>query len=134
VAPVDQRGDAGVDLGQRADQVAEIIVLGLVERRQIAVDVLEIIRPHPLRGNAAQPGLPRVHVGVDQAGHHNLVGGVDHLVRRGAEVAADRLDAATAEQKLAVPEIPELAVERHQPAATNQHALHCDLPGCGLAL
>ena len=102
VAPVDQGGDAGVDLGQRADQVAEIVVLRTIARRQIEVHVAEIVRGHPLRADAAQRRFPGVHVRVDQAGHDDLVAGIDRLVGGRAEVAAHRLDPVAAEQKLAV--------------------------------
>src|SRR6476620_6516460 len=88
VAPVDQGGDAGVDLGQRADQVAEIVVLRTIARRQIEVHVAKIIPGHPLRADAAQRRFPGVHVRVDQAGHDDLVAGIDRLVGGRAEVAA----------------------------------------------
>ena len=124
VAPVDQRGDAGVDLRQRADQVAEVVVLGLVAGREVEMHVAKIVAGHPLGADAAQRGFPGVHVRVDEARHHDLVGGVDHLVGRGAEVAAHRFDPVAGEQKLAVLEVADLRIERDQPAAANQHALH----------
>ena len=117
VAPVDQRGDAGVDLGQRTDQVGDVVVFGLVARREVAVDVLEIVGRQPLAADAAQCCLPRVHVRIDEARHHDLVGSVDRLVRAGAEIAADRLDPAAAKKHLAVFEIAQLGIERDQPAA-----------------
>ena len=98
VAPVHQRGDAGVDLGERAHQVGDVVVLGLVARRQIGMDVLEIIRRHPFRADAAQRRFPGVHVGVDEARHDDLVGGVDDLVGGGAEVAAGGLDGVAADR------------------------------------
>ena len=127
VAPVDQGGDAGVDLGQRADQVAEIVVLRTIARREIEVHVAEIVRGHPLRADAAQRRFPGVHVRVDQAGHDDLVAGIDRLVGGRAEVAAHRLDAVAAEQKLAVLEVAHGRVERDQPAAPYQHTFHMDV-------
>ena len=64
---------------------------------------LKIIGGHPLRADAAQRRFPGVHVRVDEAGHHDLVGGVDGLVGGRAEIAAHRLDAVAAEQNLSVP-------------------------------
>ena len=96
---------AGVDLRQRADQIAEVVVLGRVARRQIEVHVPQVVGGHPFRADAAQRRLPGVHVGVDQARHHDLVGGVDHLVGGGVEVAADRFDPVAAEQQLAALEV-----------------------------
>ena len=87
----------------------------------------EIVRGHPLRADAAQRRFPGVHVRVDQARHDDLVGGVDGLVGGRAEVAAHRLDAVAAEQKLAVLEVADLGIERDQPAAPDQHTFHVDV-------
>ena len=124
VAPVDQRCDAGVDLSERPHQVGDVVVLGLVARRQVGMDMLEIIRRHPLRADAAQRRLPGVHVGVDQARHHDLVGGVDHLVGGRAEVAAHGLDGVAVVKELAIFHLADLGIERDQPAALDENALH----------
>ena len=105
VAPVDQGGDAGVDLGERAHQVGEVVVLGLVARREVAVHVLEIVRRQPFGADAAQRRLPGVHVGVDEARHDDLVGGVDRLVGGGAEVAPTASMRVAAVEQLAALEI-----------------------------
>ena len=130
VAPVDQRGDAGVDLRQRADQIGDVVVLGVVAGRQVAVHVLEIVSGEPFGADAAQRRLPGVHVRIDETRHHDLVGGIDRLVGLGAEIAADRLDAVAGEQDFAAPEIAQLGIKRHQPAAADQHALHCRYSHC----
>ena len=132
VAPVDQRGDAGIDLRQRADQVGDVIVLGVVARGQVAVHVLEVVGGQPLRADAAQRGLPGMHMGVDEARHDDLVGGVDGFVRRGSQVAADGLDAIAVEQQLSAFEVPDIRVERDQPAALDQNTFHRFFPirGC----
>ena len=96
VAPVDECGDAGIDLGQRTHQIGDVVVLGLVARRQVGMDVLEIIGRQPFGADAAQRRLPGVHVGVDEARHDDLVGGVDRLVGGGAEVAPGGLDGVAA--------------------------------------
>ncbi len=127
VAPVDQRGDAGVDLRQRADQVGDVIVLGVVARGEVAVHVLEVVGGQPLRADAAQRGLPGMHMGVDEARHDDLVGGVDGFVGRGSQVAADGLDAIAVEQQLSAFEVPDIRVKRDQPAALDQNAFHDDL-------
>ena len=129
VAPVDERRHAGVDLRQRADQVAEIIVLGLVARRQIEMHVPQVVGGHPFRADAAQRRLPGVHMRVHQARHHDLVGGVDHLVGGRIEIAPDGFDPIAAEQKLPALEVADRGIERDQPAAFDQNALHwnpCD--------
>ena len=124
VAPVDERRHAGIDLRQRADQVAEIIVLGLVVRRQIEMHVPQVVGGHPFRADAAQRRLPGVHMRVHQARHHDLVGGVDHLVGRRIEISPDGFDPIAAKQKLPTLEVADCGIEGDQPAAFDQHALH----------
>jgi hypothetical protein len=65
-----------------------------------------------------------VHVGVDQARHHDLVGGVDHLVGAGAEVFPGGLDGVAAIEQLAIFHLADLGIERDQPAALDENALH----------
>ena len=78
VAPVDQRGHAAVDLPQRADQVAEIVVLGPVARRQIedacAGGSSAVIHSAPMPRSAVsqvcicaftRPGITILSVSVD---------------------------------------------------------------------
>ena len=109
---------------QRADQVAEIVVLGLVARRQIEMHVPEVVGGHPFRADAAQRRLPGVHMRVHQARHHDLVGGVDHLVGRRIEISPDGFDPIAAKQKLPALEVADPGIERDQPAAFDQDALH----------
>ena len=124
VAPIHERRHAGVDLRQRADQIADVIVLGLVERGEIAVNMPEIIGRHPFHADAAQRGFPRVHMRVDEPRHDDLVARIDRFVGGRVEIAAHRLDPVAAEQKLAALEIADGGIERHQPAASDQNALH----------
>jgi hypothetical protein len=124
VAPVQHRGDAAVDLGQRADQIAEVVVLRLIERRDIAVDVGVVVRPHPFRADAAQAALPDMDMSVDEAGHHDHLGGVDHLVGGGIQVAAYAQDLLALDQDLGVLEVADLLVHRHGPAGLDQCAGH----------
>ena len=108
VAPVDQRGDAGVDLRQRADQVGDVVVLGVVARGEIAMNVLEIIRRHPFAADAAQRRFPGMHVGVDEAGHHDLVGGVDDFVGRRRQLRPTASIRLPLEQDFPVSEVADL--------------------------
>jgi hypothetical protein len=124
VAPVDQRGDAGVDLGQRPHQIGDVVVLGLVTGRQIGMDVLEIIRGHPFGADAAQRRLPGVHVSVDQARHDDLVRCIDHLVGGGIKISAGGLDGVAAIQKFAALHLADRRIERDQPAELDEDAFH----------
>ena len=131
VAPVDQRGHAGIDLRQRAHVIGDVVVLGLVARRQVGMDVLEIVRRHPFRADAAQRRFPSVHVGIDEAGHHDLVGGIDGLVGRGVEAAPGGRDGVAGDEQLTAFHLADLWIERDQPAALDENFLHGISCPCG---
>ena len=88
VRPVDQRRDAGVEALQRAGQVAGVDVLGPVQRREGVQDLDEVVVQRRVRRAVADRRLPRVPVGVDEAGDHDLPGAVDDL-RVGVDVRLD---------------------------------------------
>ena len=88
VRPVDQRGDAGVEALQRAGQVAGVDVLGPVERRERVEHLDEVVVQRGVRRAVADRGLPRVPVGVDEAGDDDLARAVDDL-RVGVDARLD---------------------------------------------
>src|SRR5262245_6158662 len=88
------------------------------------MDVAQVVGGHPFRADAAERGLPGVHVGVDEAWHHDLAGRVDHLVGSCGEIAPDRLDAIAAVEKLPALEVAKRGIERDQPPAFDQNTLH----------
>ena len=124
VAPVDQRGDAGIDLRQRAEQIAEVIVFGIVAGGEIEMHVPQVIRRRPFDADPAQRGFPCVHMRVDQTRHHDLVGGVDGFVSGGVQIFADRFDAIALKEDFAALEVADRRIERDQPAAFDQNAFH----------
>ena len=63
-------------------------------------------------------------MGVDEAGHDDLVAGVDDLVGRCAEIAAGRLDGVAANKQFAAFDLANVGIERDQPAALDQDAFH----------
>ena len=125
MAPVDQRGDAGVDLCQRADQIAEIVVLGPVARREVAVDVLDdsrrVIHSTPMPRSAVS------HVCICALTSPGIT--ILSVASITSSAAASRLRPTAsmrlpANQELAALEVADGWVERDQPAASDQHALH----------
>ncbi|MFF4828348.1 hypothetical protein ACFY20_36330 [Streptomyces sp. NPDC001312] len=81
VVPVQHH--AGVQGLQAAEQSAHINVLGLVMGLDRAVHGHRPLGERPVRADASERGLPSVAVVVDEAGHDDPVGRVDHLgVRR----------------------------------------------------
>jgi hypothetical protein len=88
------------------------------------MDVLEIIRRHPFGSDTAQRGLPGVRVGVDEPRHDDLVGGIDHLVGGGVEIAAGGLDGVAALENFTALDLADGGIERHQPAALDERAFH----------
>lgn len=54
MAPVEQRGDAGIDLVKRTHEVADINVLRRVKPHYLADLHAEIMVERPVRGDAAQ--------------------------------------------------------------------------------
>ena len=79
VAPVGQRGGAAVELVERTHQRGNVQVLRLEHGGQAGVHVLEVLEQRPVGGQAAQCGLPGVHVGVDQAWNDDAPGAIHAL-------------------------------------------------------
>ena len=94
VTPVDQGGGAGVERVERAHQIGDVDVVGLEMPGQPAMHRLHVFAERPVAGNAAQPALPGVDMGVDQAGQHDHAGRVDDLGVVGLYLRRDRCDAA----------------------------------------
>jgi hypothetical protein len=125
------RGDAGVELAQRAEELVDVDVLRPVDRGEPAEDVLEIVdRPvrlavveqQPVGEEAAQRRLELVVVRVDEPGHHDASARVDDLRAGSAQVAAHRRDPLALDEHVGFGEVPDLRVHRHDVAAANQVA------------
>ena len=68
VAPVEQRGDAAIDLVECADEIGEIDVVRREAGGEPGMHVAAVIAQRPVAGNAADAGLPGVLMRVDQTG------------------------------------------------------------------
>ena len=96
VRPVVHGGDAGIgELGQpEHDAVVEVV--GAVQRRGRVLG--REIAEAAVADEIAAERAPHVVVGVDESGHHDHVGGIDHLGGGRREVGPDRLDPAIANE------------------------------------
>jgi hypothetical protein len=97
VRPVVHRGDAGIGELDQAEHhaVVEIRRFEQLRRRVLGGEIAEAVADE-----VAADRAPHVIVGVDEAGHHDHVAGVDRLGAGGDEIGADRLDAAVAHQDI----------------------------------
>ncbi|MHC2781995.1 hypothetical protein ACVMBZ_001202 [Bradyrhizobium liaoningense] len=128
VAPVDQRGDAVVDLVQRADQRRDMDVLGPKHGREPGMHAAEIFEQRPVRGIAAQARLPGVHVRVDQAGDDDAPGAVDNFGLAGTTTELDRRahvdDPAAFDQHIAARKVADRVIHADDGGRFDQRAPH----------
>jgi hypothetical protein len=118
---ISDRGDAGVERAQRADQIADIGILGPVVIGGGAGNVAEIVGEQPVRQNVAQRALVTVMVRIDEPRQHDHVGGIDHGRLR-ADVGPYRDNPAAFDQHIGLVEIADAAVEAQDHAALDERA------------
>jgi hypothetical protein len=125
VAPVDQRGRAAMDLVERAHQVGDEDVFRAEQRGEPAVHRLHVTGNRPIGGHPAQRALPGVHMGVDQARHHDHVGGVDDLRAVGRrQLRRHGGNVIVLDQHIAAGEIGNSRIHRNDRAALDQDPAH----------
>ncbi len=112
VRPVVERGDAAIERIERAEEVADVVVLRRVEPAHDDADAGEILRQRPVRPGVAQERLPGVAVGVDEAGDGDLVGAVDDLGVVGVDRGRDLRDLGAVDQDVAAVEVADLRIDR----------------------
>jgi hypothetical protein len=123
MAGVDNGGNAGVERGDRRQLRAEIHVERAIVRAQRLGDNIDIGEEIVDIGHhAPHHAEPHVMVRVDQARHHDAVGGVDHQCVIRPEARADRGDAVTLDQNVADWEIGNLGVQRDHGSALEEGA------------
>ena len=83
VGPVEQRRDAAVERLEDAHERAGVVVLGPEDAAQDAPDAREVLGQRPVGADVADERLPRVPVGVHEAGQHDHARRV-HDLRVGA--------------------------------------------------
>ena len=116
VRPVDQRGDAMVELVQRTCQGGDMDVLGHEHRRKPGMDMAEILQQRPVGADRAQRRLPGVHVGIDQAGQHEVAPAVERLGVGCRERRCHRGNAIVLDQHVAGRQHTELGILRDDDA------------------
>ena len=113
VAPIKQRCDAGIDLIERSDEIADVDILRRVEADDLANQHAEIVVERPVGGDAAERGLPEVDVAVYKARHGDHAAAVDLDNGPAADVAANRNDLAVIDEEVAGLDDPERGIHRH---------------------
>ena len=121
VAPIEQRRDAGVDLVECSDQIADIDVLRRIEANDLADQHTEIVVQCPVRRDTAECGLPEVDVSVDETRHGNHAAAVDLDRRPTADVAADGNNLTVVNQQVAALDDFERRIHRYDSCAFNSY-------------
>ncbi len=126
VVPVQHGGHAGVEGLQAAEEGARVDVLGPVVGFDRAVHGHRPLGERPVRADASERGLPGVAVVVDEAGHDDPVGRVDHLGVRRVDAFGDLDDHAVLDEHVTAGEIADSRVHADHGAATEQgfHRMH----------
>jgi hypothetical protein len=122
VAPIEQRCNAGIDLIERSDQIADVHVLRRIEADDLANQHAKIVVERPVRGNAPERGLPEVDVAVYKARHGDHAAAVDLDNGPTADIAADRDDLAVVDEEVAGLDDPERGIHRHNFCALHSYS------------
>ena len=129
---VDRRGGAHVDHAERGDQHAGIGIRGRIGRRERVADVATIVGIEQAVGeDAPQQALVEMVMRVDEARHHDAIGGVDHrcVVVRNCDARPDFADLAVLDQHIGLREVADAAVEGEDDSALEQDATLALHPG-----
>ena len=120
---------AAVELAQRSEQLADVDVLWPVDGRELEENVLIIVDLAVRRAvldedavgeKTAQRGLELVMMRIDEAGHHDAPGRVDHLRVASVDVGTDGGDLLTVDEYVGLRVVADLRVDRHDRAAADQ--------------
>jgi hypothetical protein len=102
---VDGRGGAHVDHAERRDEHAGIGIRGRIGRCERIADVATVVGIEQAVGeDASQQALVEMVMRVDEARHHDAVGGVDHrgVVAQMATLGRDVADLAVLDQYISL--------------------------------
>ncbi len=124
VREVEQRGDTGVERLQRADVVARVDVLGGAVGRDRHADPAEVLFERPVGAHAAERGLPRVPVGVDEARQQDVPGEVERLGVPRVEARSHGRDRPVLDEHVAG-QLTDGVVHRDDVGAPEQQARRC---------
>jgi hypothetical protein len=79
VRPIDDRGNAGIERAQRADEIADIDVVRAIVRAVLAENEAKIVAQRAVRDQVADRAFPHVAVAVNKARHHDHLGCINHF-------------------------------------------------------
>src|SRR5690606_16208925 len=122
VGPVEEGRDPGVDALEGAGQVRGVDVLGAIQRRERIEDLDEVVVEGGVGRRAPDRRLPRVAVGVDEAGDDDVAGDVDDLGVGRFQVGADGGDLRAFDEDVAPSQVAQLRVHRDHVTTLQQHA------------
>ena len=120
VRPVQHRGDAGVDGAERAEQVGGIDIIGRHLRAERPLHDVAVVFERAVRQHVAQITLPHVAVGIDEARHHDRLGGIDHVCVGCSDVRLHRGNPAALDQDIGLLEVADRAIEAEHATALDQ--------------
>ena len=125
VGPVDQRCDAGVDALERAPLCRRVDVLRPVVRSELVEDRAEVGDQSEVGGTGPDARLPRVPMGVDEAGDDDVARRIDDPSTVGRQVFPDGSDLVVLDQHVRLRHLAELRVlGQDNPAAYEDSISH----------
>ena len=98
-------------------------VLGAEARRQAGMHPAEIFEQRPVGGGSTQRGLPRVHMGVHEAGQQDEAVCLDHLRVGGFKMRPNGRDAVAFDQNRTAGKVPQAIIHRHDHGIAKQDSL-----------
>ena len=101
--PIQHRRDAGIDGAKRAEQVADVHILGTIARAQSKEDFLEVLGCGSVDVAMADTGLKCVPVTVHESRQHDHLFGADHLCVMHLEVRLYSRNPAILDEHIGLP-------------------------------
>ena len=120
MTPVENRGGAGIDLGQPAGQFRIIEIVGAEPRRRAGVQVIVVIRPAEIRPDPPDHRLPQMVMGIHQPRHCDHPSAVDHFGILDRQLGPDGGDQVVLYQDIAARKVADLGIDRDDRRSSNQ--------------
>ena len=133
VRPIEYGRHTGVERTQRGDQIAGVHVLRATQGAEAAQNCLEVVAQRAVGQRVAKHAFPEVPMRIDEARHHDRVGGVDHLRIGRRQIGPDGRDPGTIDQNVAFRQLTgsgmhgedRSALEEHPAASSSSSAVGC---------
>jgi len=121
VRPIEDAGDAAVDGTERTEVIAGIHVIRGVVGAECFLHDRNVVVERTIRQHVAQDALPHVPVRVDETGHYDHAGGIDHLGVGRGDIGPHCRDLAALDQHVRLLEVADCAVEREHATAFDEN-------------